>query len=95
MERWSFRHHVFVDRFLRSRGFWARPIETAGGLFLVVGSGMAITELWDDPERLAVPLLLAAICTYTFLCFAYLAGISVELSYLRERLLKETADIDA
>lgn len=95
MGRWSFRHDVFAHRFLRSRGFWERAIETAGAVFFVVGSAMAITEFWVEPERLVVPLLLAAIASYTFLGFAYLAGILAELSYMRERLLKEGADIDA
>ena len=95
MEEASFRHHAFANRFLKGRGFWVCTIETVGSVFLVVGSAMAITAFWDGPERSAVPLLLAAVASYTFLGIAYLAGISAELSYLRERLLKERADIDA
>ncbi len=80
----------FAERFRRSCGFWARAIETAGLVLLGVGSVMAIIELWDDPERLAVPLLLAAIALYTFLGVAYLAGIMAELAYLNERSAKQT-----
>ncbi len=94
MEESSFRHHAFANRFLRSRGFAERAFETAGSVFLSVGSVMAIATLWDDPEQMAVPLLLAAIGCYSILGFMYLAGILAELSYMRERFLKEEVDID-
>ena len=83
-------HEEFVERFKRSRGFWERAIGTVGMVFLVVGFVVGIPAVWHNTERLTLLLLLAAIGLFTFLCYTWLMGILAELSYLRERLLKET-----
>ncbi len=92
MSGWIFRNELeaFAERFRRSLGFWARVIEIAGIASLSVGIILGMGQLWHDTERMIVPLLLAAIGLFTFLCYACLMGVMAELSYLSEKLLKET-----
>ena len=100
MTMWSFRQNEILRDYERSRGLWERAIKRAGvilfglGIVGVIGAFFTADTLWDDLGRLAVPFLLAAIGCYCVLCFSYLAGIFVELSYLRERLLEETTNTD-
>ena len=92
MSGWIFRneHEAFAERFRRSLGFWTRVIETGGIVFLSGGIILGMPQLWHDTERMIVPLLLAAIGLFTALCYLCLLGVMAELSYLSEKLLKET-----
>lgn len=90
------RHIAFVARHEKGRRWLERLIEIVGWVSVGWGTFLVIRQAWNDPmdPGLAMPLLLVGIARTLIIGVLYIVGICVELSYLRERLLKEGGGLD-
>jgi len=75
----------FAERWLRNgMGGWNKLFLYLAIACVTVGTVIAISEFWDEPRQLVVPLLLAGIAWLLFRLYACVEGILVDLEYMAE-----------